>query len=441
MTFRQGLLRARSHIVFIIALVFAFTLIIYLDRLGSYALAPTAPSIIRASAKAAPTGGNVGLTPTERESAIIAWQYFENNLQPQTGLVNSADGYPSTTMWDQASYLLALISAHRLKIIDDIVFDERMKTILISLADIPLFEGKLPNKAYSTTTLNMTDYNNTLTEVGIGWSALDIARILVPMNIIVWNYPEYTDDIKNITRHWRLEAMLEEGIMYGTRVNESGETERVQEGRIGYEEYAATVMALMGYDAKKAAEYKDYLELVSIYGIRVPTDRRDAKYFGAHNYVVSEPFILAELEYGWTSDMKEYAYRVYAAQEARYKEENQLTAVSEDHIDRPPYFVYNTVFSNGKVWNAITEEGEDASAFRSISTKAAFGWDAIYDNPYTNLLMDAVEGLYDPEKGFYSGWYETMNEANKAITANTNGIILQSLHYKAHGKLVKLYEE
>ena len=442
MNFFTGLKRARSHIVFLLGLAGAFTLIVHLDALGSKSL-KSATSIfdIRPSKDAAPAESVGLLSPSERTAARIAWTYFENNYQPATGLVNSVDGYPSTTMWDQASYLLAVISAYRLKIIDEETFDERMRAALSALAVLPLFDEQLPNKAYSTLTLEMTDYNNNPTERGIGWSALDLGRLATPLNIIAWNYPQYVDDVKAILRHWRMEEMLEDGFMIGTRIDKNGETERVQEGRVGYEEYAASALALLAYDAKRAGEFADFLRFERINGVDVPTDVRDFRSYGAHNYVVSEPYILAGLEFGWTNDMQEMAYRVYAAQEARYEETGQLTAVSEDNIDRAPYFVYNTVFTNGKAWNAITEEGEDASEFKTISTKAAFGWDALYNNAYTDRLYEKVIGLYDPDKGFYSGWYEELGEPNTAITANSNGIILESLHYKMFGKLVAFYEE
>ena len=50
--------------------------------------------------------------------AQVAWKYFENNTQPETGLANAVDKYPSTTMWDTASYLGALVSAYELGIIE-----------------------------------------------------------------------------------------------------------------------------------------------------------------------------------------------------------------------------------------------------------------------------------------------------------------------------------
>ena len=113
-----------------------------------------------------------------------------------------------------------------------------------------------------------------------------------------------------------------------------------------------------------------------------------------------------------------------------------LTAVSEDHVDRSPYFVYNTVFTNGKPWNTLTEKGEDVSALRSLSVKAAFGWHALYRSEYTARLITAVAPLHDPAKGWYAGLYEEGNKPNTSVNANTNAVVLESLAYIAHGKLL-----
>ena len=226
--------------------------------------------------------------------------------------------------------------------------------------------------------------------------------------------------------------------MQGATVTENGKTLYVQEGRLGYEEYAAKSFTLMGLDVANALRYTDFLRLVDIYGTSVATDSRDPLQFQAHNYVVSEPYILDGLEFGWDHLSKELAWRVYQAQAARFKETGILTAVSEDNIDQAPYFVYNTVYTDGKPWNAITEKGEDASQFKSLSTKAVFGWHVLYETDYTKKLMGKMEALADPAKGWYSGLYEVTGKPNKAITANTNGIILEALAYKQTGQLMKL---
>lgn len=433
MTFKDGILAARHHLIFLLGLCAAFGLVIYLENTDI-----TRQAFKVEVSENLPTREFSPLTEQELEWAQIAWQYFENNTHQETGLVNSVDGYPAATMWDTASYLLGLISAERLGIVDKDEFDWRMRTALTSLAKIELHDGQLPNKSYNARTLAMVDYQNNITERGIGWSALDIGRLFVPFNVIVWNYPQYTQYVSNITKQWDINAMVIDGVMMGAEVTEEGETNYVQEGRIGYEEYAAKSVALTGLDVSVALLYNDFLQYESIEGVDVPTDKRIPEVYKAHNYVVSEPYILDAIEFGGDAISKEFAYRVYQAQENRFLQEGILTAVSEDNIDQAPYFVYNTVFSNGKAWNAITDTGADASEFRTVSTKAAIGWHMLYDTEYTQKLMDYIDSNYLPEKGWHSGIYELDGSKNKALTANSNAIILESLHFKANGPLLNI---
>ncbi|MFQ5627231.1 MAG: DUF3131 domain-containing protein [bacterium] len=436
MSFKEGLINARSHIAFMLGLVISFSIVIRLEGLSMKNFTPAAIDIEHSAdiSSAEPAK----LTFEERQWARIAWKYFENNYVPTTGLVNSVDGFQASTLWDTASYLMALISAYRLEIISDAVFDERMQLALQTLAKLPLHDNDLPNKSYNTVTTDMVNYGNEKTDRGIGWSSIDIGRLLVPINVIVWNYPQYTQLAKTVLGKWHFDKLVRNGAMYGAAVDATGETIYMQEGRLGYEQYASKSLSLMGLDMREAMHYGSYLRLVDIYEVKVPTDKRDPKLYHAHNYVVSEPYILDGLEYGWDEISREFAYRVYRAQELRYQDTGQLTAVSEDNIDQAPYFVYNTVYTSGKAWNCITEKGEDASQFKSISTKAAFGWHMLYRNSYTKKLVRKVKQLYDPERGWYSGLYEQTGKPNKAITCNTNAIILESLCYKQFGQLLKI---
>jgi hypothetical protein len=354
-------------------------------------------------------------------------------------LVNSVDNYPASTLWDTASSLLGIIAAYRLELVTQGEFDARVTKILQSLAKIPLFENQLPNKSYNTESLAMVDYGNKPVERGIGWSAIDIARFLVPLNIIAWNYPQHLQAVRAVVKRWDWNKLLRRGYLYGTFVDKNGETVYVQEGRLGYEEYAAKAFSLLGMDTLSALQQTDFLKYVRVYDIQVPTDSRNPEQYGAHNYVVSEPYILDGIEFGWDDISREFAFRVYAAQQERFSKTGVLTAVSEDNIDQAPYFVYNTVYTDGKVWNCITDEGKNADAFRSISTKAVFGWHVLYGTPYTNKLLDRIRPLHDPGRGWYSGLYEKSQRPNKAITANTNAIVLESLAYKRFGKLMQMY--
>ena len=434
MSFKRNVLKARSHIVFILALLTAFGLVTYIERIDFENRVSARVNVKNDIELEVPEPRK--LSDQEQEWARIAWRYFENNINAGTGLVNSVDKFPAATMWDTASYMMALISVQRLEIISKQSFETKMSSLLQSLAALELFESTLPNKVYNTQNLKMVNYQNRPSAIGIGWSAIDVGRIMVPLNILVWNYPEFTPKVRAVIEHWQLKAMIRDGNMYGA-VREKGQTQYLQEGRLGYEEYAAKSMQLMGFDVSEALDYQAWINFVRIYGINIATDSRRPEEFTAHNYVVSEPYILDGLEYGWDQISQQFSNRVYKVQEARFKDTGILTAVSEDNIDEAPYFVYNTVFTGGKTWNAITEDGTDASKYKSLSTKAAFGWHALYETDYTQQLVDAVSTLYDAEKGWYSGLYERNNEPNKALTANTNGIILESLAYKALGPLLK----
>ncbi|MDV5168407.1 DUF3131 domain-containing protein [Photobacterium rosenbergii] len=437
MEFKQALVNARHHIVFLFGLLTALVIAFSIEtRDYGHVLG----NITFEAEEEIPVRESRVLSEEEFEWASIAWTYFENNYQENTGLVNSVDGYPSTTMWDTASYLMGLLAAEKLNIISKNKFDLRMEKALNTLARLPLIDGKLPNKAYNTQTLEMVDYQNRPVANGIGWSAIDIGRILVPLNILVWQYPDFNAQVNAVLNHWDVGVMIKDGYLYGSRPQQDGGTEMelVQEGRIGYEEYASKAMSLMGRDVFNAMKYIDYLEMRNIDGVDIPTDLRDPAKYHAHNYVVSESYILDSLEFGADSVSKIFAHRVYKAQENRFDRTGILTAVSEDNVDEAPYFVYNTVFSDGKEWNAITDQGEDASHLKTLSTKAAFGWYALYDTPYTELLIEDAKDLFSEEKGWYSGRYEVDGRVNKAITANTNGIVLESLAYVENGALLSV---
>jgi hypothetical protein len=259
----------------------------------------------------------------------------------------------------------------------------------------------------------------------------------VPLNILLYDYPKHAGLAGQILRNWDFSAMVKDGVMMGARLNaETGLFERVQEGRLGYEEYGARAVALLGMDTLTAARYNDFVKFEHASGQEIVADNRAAALFGAPNYVVSEPYILMATEFGLDQTAKELSHRVYSAQEKRYALTGQLTAVSEDNIDLAPYFIYNTVFANGKTWNAVDENGDEFPELRTLSTKAAFGWDALYRTEYTQRLMDEVQKTNSGMHGWASGIYEVDGRVNTVTTANTNGIILEVINYKANGPLL-----
>jgi len=373
------------------------------------------------------------LTPEEMAMARQAWQYFKSNWNDETGLVNSVDKFASVTMWDQAAAMAALVSAKELGIVTEADFEAKMSRMLKTLATMPLYKDELPNKVYNSKTLLPVGYGELNKREEIGWSALDLGRLAIWLKIVGAKYPQLQPKTEAVWKHWQVDRLTKKGQMYGTAIA-NGKEQLNQEGRLGYENYAAYGFKLWGLDVEKALDSQSNVAFVNLYGKGVPYDKRDAKTSGANNYVLSEPYILDGIETGFQSLPKAYADRILAAQEARYQATKQLTAVTEDNLDRAPYFVYNTLFVNGQPWAAITDTGKTHNDLRFLSAKAALGWHMLYDTSYTRQLFNFVQDNLKADKGWYNGFYESLKAPNKSLTANNNGVMLESLLYKKVGQ-------
>ncbi|NOK70975.1 MAG: DUF3131 domain-containing protein [Chloroflexi bacterium AL-N10] len=373
------------------------------------------------------------LTPDEERYARSAWQYFVNNYQENTGFVNSANGYPSGTLWDMGNYLMALNAARWLNFIPQEEFDGRLNKFLTTLGQLRLFEDSLPNKVYQAATGELVDYGNNPLEKGIGWSALDIGRIFAAFHVLRTCHPQYNEWLQSIIQAWGVERSIQDGQMFGAAVLPDGQTLLVQEGRLGYEEYAARGYELWDYQVPVSLSFEPF-KFVKIYDIPIPVDTREYETTNANNYVVSESYILDGIEFGFEGEIADYAARVLEVQKRRYEQTGQLTAVSEDNINQAPYFLYNTVYSNGKNWATITENNEDYPQLRTISCKAVFGWNFLYpDNEYARTVYEQVKERCVTPDGVIAGIYEENNQLNDILTGNTNGLMMEILYYKARG--------
>lgn len=439
MTLTSGLVRARSHIVFVVALAAGFGLVTKLDPTllggGANAANPAnAQFDVLETETRLPLQAPRALTDAQMEWGRTAWRYFERNINAETGLANATDGYPSTTMWDTGSFLMALIAAEELGVIDPAEFNARMGLALESLGKINLFDGRLPNKAYNVATLDMVDYNNTPSPVGIGYSALDIGRLMVPLNLVMRDHPDLTPAVRKVIGRWDFAALARGGELTGVVVRD-GRTERLQEGRLGYEQYAARSLSAAFVDASVALQPDHALRFVDVEGVDVGVDSRDKAEFDADVHAVNEPYMLMALELGLDDTSRVLFEQIYKAQLARFHETGILTAASEGHLDRAPYFVYSTVWGNGEAWAVMDPDGNRFDQLRNFSSKSAFALDAILGTDYTARLLEVATSLSDPEKGWLEGRFET-GEVNAVATANTNAVVLETLVYRQKGPIV-----
>ncbi|MEF3049205.1 DUF3131 domain-containing protein [Pseudotabrizicola sp. L79] len=449
MSFRENLIKARSHIIFLVALGFGLAVVISLEKTVTQTSAdgPTA-----AEQPAAPPEKTSAMSafdditplplaivgessPEDLDYARIAWRYFENNTDPNTGLVNSADKYPSTTMWETGSYFVAVISADLLGIIEPDVAKARISKALDTLTVMRLFDDILPNKAYHVQTGELVDYNNKPVERGLGWSALDIARIVGALGHVEHNYPDLSPKIAALMQHWDLAQMVSDGQLIGGNMADDA-LRRDQEGRVGYEQYAAKAMMLYGYDMFRAYNADEHLMVQEVQGLPIPVDDRLHRNV-TPAFVVSEPYVFDGLEFGFDARSHRFATTIYQAQEARFRETGVLTAVSESHLDEAPYFVYSSVWGGGAPWAVMTFRGERLDSKRTVTTKTAFAWYALFGTDYAKELITALAPLGDPERGWPEGIYEIDGTPNKSVTTNTNAVVLAALAFRAHGPLIK----
>jgi hypothetical protein len=387
------------------------------------------------------------LTEKELQWAKIGWRYFENNTNPQNGLVNGSDRTPTFSMWHLGDYLAALTAARELGLVNEREFDERMSRVLAFLQNMDMSEASIPGKVYNTLSGKMVNYSNQPADMG--WSAVDTGRLLAWMKVVGTRYPQYEEYFDKAVFRMNFCQVIDDcGTLYGLTL-ENGRRNRYQEGRLGYEQLAAGGFAAWGFDARRAWRSPD-IETVNIYGVPVRYDGRESRLSGVQTPVLTMPYVLMGMEYGWRypgleaasavgsagPDFRKMADAVYKVQEMRHAREGILTARTDYQIKEPPYLVYDAVFAAGYPFNTVGPDGKEFEKLAAVSTRAAFGLWALWPTPYTDLLMTSVQTLYSPERGWYDGRLERSGAPREGISLSTNAQVLEALLFKVKGQLL-----
>jgi hypothetical protein len=99
--------------------------------------------------------------------------------------------------------------------------------------------------------------------------------------------------------------------------------------------------------------------------------------------------------------------------------------------------VLDSVFAAGYPWNTIGSDGKEYEQLALVSTRAVFAMEALWPGEYTKRLLQDVQWLYDPDRGWYEGRYEQGGGPLANITLTTNAAILETLLFKAKGPLYR----
>ena len=309
-------------------------------------------------------------TPVEIDWAKTAWKYFQNNADGATGLASGLDKAPIASVWNINDYLAALNAARELGIIKESEFSDRVVRVIQFLNSMELFDKRLPNQFYNVQSGAMVNAANVPQEVG--WSGLDLGRLLIWLRITSQMAPALAEYIDKAVLRWNFCDVLDaDGTIYAGHRN-GDKTEVGQEGRLGYEEYAALGFQAWGFDTHQASQLEP-LGKARIEGVEVLYDSRDPRKSNTYAPVVTLPHALMGLEFQWAEvgavpeaqnqrPLARLAQGIYDVQEARYRREHILTARSDHALARAPNFVYDTIFLAGYSWNTLTADGVFAPA-------------------------------------------------------------------------------
>ncbi len=385
------------------------------------------------------------LSEEEKAWAKAAWAYFEVNRHGETGFVNAATSYPVVTMWQVADHLAALQSARDLDLIDQTTFDQRVGRMIGTLATMDLFEGRVPNTAYSAITGDMVGFDQAPGEVG--WSAVDIGRLLLRLRILQARAPKFAEYVDRVVLRWTFCGLHgRNGVLYGA-AREGEHVKRFADGGIGTRHYARAGFRAWGLPVKKE-EPPDERHRMTIYDVSFPYEINALRARGASNYLITLPFALYGMELGFDADevvtvdqgqddddhyMKSMMDVLIKTQQRRYQRTGITTARTDHQLGEAPFFLHSTVIANGFPWGAVSREGTYHERQALVATSAAFGLWAAESNAYTDHLTRVVGDLYDSEKGWFEGRREVSGLRESVMTSTTNAAVLEALAFKARG--------
>lgn len=362
------------------------------------------------------------------DAATTAWTYVDRHYQPSTGLIDPTDGYQFATVWDIASGLSALYAAHELKLLKTADYDQRIARALQTLTTAALFDDGALNKLYSTRTGGMIGADGQPSSRGFGWSSLDIGRLLVWLKILAENQPQHRDAATAVAGRLAMDRIVSDGYLHGEDLDSSGAPRRYQEGRIGYEQYAARGFALWGAPPVRALRLHENSIPITVMDLPLPGDIRGG------DRITSDPLVLMGLELGWDVEIEQFALQFLRVQEARYRKTGLVTLTAEDAISVAPYFFYYyCAYTNGKAFGVDVQDPRAVvEGPRWVSAKAAYAWHVLRPSAYTDLAVRTVSRARGQD-GWGSGVYEGSHAPTGAPNINTAAVILTAALVHAHG--------
>ncbi|MCP5037978.1 MAG: DUF3131 domain-containing protein, partial [Rhodobacteraceae bacterium] len=357
------------------------------------------------------------------EDAKLAWQYFEQMTNPNTGLCPSTvakSGSSSTrlefiTMWEMASHINGLIGAADIGILSRDGFRARMAKIMANIRGRSSNDRLLPQEWIHSDRNGSGNRN---------FDACDSSRLLAALLNLV-DHPFSNVDVSALVESWDLDKVVVDKRIHSVI---DQKLEPVFESHCGH--YAARSFRLWGLEAQSPYEVTEG---------KSAADGQMELLHTAHNIGIigTEPLLLEAMDFGMSTESSFLADTLFSAQLREYEKSGTLTCVSECSIEREPWFTYQGLDIGAQTDEWIVVATSDKAEFHnqkfahdhlSLSAKGAYLWAAHHPHEYSDKLVSFVRENGKTDFGFVSSYYTNRGVATKGYSdLNTNGIILQAI--------------
>lgn len=383
------------------------------------------------------TTGYISPSPTEEARARAAWAYFRASRSGQTGMVEAISGAGFTTPSAIGDQIAATIAADRLRIIDRREFDDTISATLSFLATMPLSNGEMPARFYSTRNGGLMDPPTIGSDPG--WSAVETGRLLVWLRILAQRYPVYKPFVTTVVARWQTcRAIDDTGQLRRALPSAQGFVNSIDAGT-GYTQYAAQGFRVWGETVSAPPQPEAGSATISVEGAEFPLTGTEPLH--------SVPLGLLAIEFGWKTpqgaslgSVRLLEQRLWETQTARWQRTGIPTARGDFRRTTAPYALTDAVLAAGYPWSTADQAGKAHPELALVSTRAATLLAALHGGEHAKRLTKTVDTLYDPGAGWYEGRYEVTGSYEWTRTSATNAAVLEAMLYTHVGPLFEKRE-
>ena len=210
-----------------------------------------------------------------------------------------------------------------------------------TLNRLMLTEARTPGRLYSSQTATPIDFSGK--PVKNGWSARDMARLMLALRLTAEREPQYSEYLDKIILRWNFCPVIDgEGELWSSSL-QNGQPVVREELRLGESEYAATAFQLWGFSPEKA--FTPPAHHVIIAQRRLAVDARDPRTTWQPSLITTLPYMLPGLEFGWEPEgvaadrqkhLRKQAENVWLSQKTRWETDKILTARADFSLPQAP---------------------------------------------------------------------------------------------------------